>query len=67
MEGSLDQRYPLPVRRVLPVEFGADKIRVVVPAPVILEDQVRLVKEGMRNVSSLDVALYPIRLSNEYL
>jgi len=42
-------------------------IRAVVPVSVILEDRMRLGKEGMRNASSLDVALYPVRLSNEYL
>ena len=34
--------------------------KVVGPVPVILEDRMRLEREGMRNVSSLDVALYPI-------
>ena len=34
--------------------------KVVGPVSVILEDQMRLEREGMRNVSSLDVALYPI-------
>ena len=36
--------------------------KVVGPVLVILEDQMRLGKEGMRNVSSLDVALCPVVL-----
>jgi hypothetical protein len=37
--------------------------KVVGPVLAILEDRMRLGKEGMRNVSSLDVALYPVALA----
>ena len=59
----MDQIYLLPARRVPSVGSGADVTKVVGLVSVILEDRMRLGKEGMRNVSSLDVALYPVVLT----
>ena len=53
----MGQRYLLLTRRVLLVVLGADKIKVAAPVWAIREDWMRLGKEGMYNVSSLDIAL----------
>lgn len=59
----MDQIYLLPERKVPPAGSEADRIGVVVPVSAIPECQMRLGKEGTRNASSLDVALYPVILA----